>query len=62
MLHAVEFVMIRNKAIVEMIQPSAAYGTNKTALVKNVVFNSNTFQDINSFATLWLVTTACEDH
>lgn len=62
MLLAVEFVMIRNKAIVEMIQPRVAYGTKKTALVKNMVFYSHTFQNINSFAALWLVTTARGAH
>ena len=61
MLCAVELVVVRNKAVVEVVQPRATYGTNKTALVEDMVFNSYTLKDFYRLATFGLVTPVCPD-
>ena len=54
--------MVRNKAVVEMVQPRAAYSTNKTAFVKHMVFHSYTLKNFHRLATFGSVTTVCPDY
>lgn len=61
MLRAVELVVVRDKAVVEVVQPRATYGTNKTTLVEDMVFNSYTLKDFYRLATFGLVTPVCPD-
>ena len=56
MLCAVELFVIRNKAVIEVVQPRATYGTNKTALMEDMIFNSYTLKDFYRLATFGLVT------
>ena len=55
-LGAIELVMIRNIAIVKVVQPRIAYSTNKTGFVKNMILHGDTLKDFHWPATLLLVT------
>jgi len=61
-LGAVELVMIRNIAIVEVVQPRIAYSTNKTGFVKNMIFHCHTLKNFHWLATFLLVTSIRPDY
>ena len=62
MLRAIELVMIRNKAIVEVVQPRVTYGAHKAAFVKYVIFYGYALKNFHWLAAFWLVTPVCPDY
>lgn len=50
-LGAIELVMIRNIAIVKVVQPRIAYSTNKTGFVKNMILYCHTLKNFHWLAT-----------
>lgn len=62
MLCTIELVMIRNVAIVEVVQPQIAYSTNETGFVKNMILHCHTLKNFHWLATFLLVTSICADY
>ena len=50
-LDTIKLIMVRNEAVVKMIEPSVADGTEKTATMEHMIFNSNSLQNNDSFTT-----------
>ena len=50
-LHTVKLIVVRNEAVVKVVDPCATDGTEKATTVENVVFHCNPLQDRYRFVT-----------
>ena len=57
--NAVEFVVVGNKAVVQVVYLRVAHCANKAAFVKHMIFHCHIFKNVHRSATFWLVSPVC---
>ena len=54
-----EFVVVGNKAVVQVVYLRVAHCANKAAFVKHMIFHCHMFKNVHRSATFWLVSPVC---